>query len=165
MFEQDYFETSRSNYGEVGGYWTTPQPWHEERVNRILELSPTSVLDVGAANGLIVTMLRSHGIEAIGVDISRYMLDNALTPYLVHGSAVSLPFGTGQFDLVTSADLLEHIPEDDVRLAIVELRRVGHRNMHDICTVDTGHDDTHVTMKPLEWWLSRFPGAMLKTTN
>jgi len=41
---------------------------------------------------------------------------------LVHGTAVALPFGTASFDLVTSFEVLDEIPDD--RPAFMEIARV-----------------------------------------
>lgn len=78
-----------------------------------------SALEVGSGEppGLIVTMLREHGIEAISLD--------GLSACDVPGDMHDLPFADDSFDLVASRHSLEHvlIPY----LALMEMKRVSRK--------------------------------------
>jgi len=85
----------------------------------IARLGIRNALEVGCGEppGLIIAMLRSHGIDAIGLD--------GLSICDVPGDMLDLPFGDKTFDLVCSRHSLEHvlIPY----LALMEMIRVSRR--------------------------------------
>lgn len=89
-------------------------------------------LDVGCALGFLVEALRELGADARGSDISAdaiSLASPAVRPFLSQGDlSKGLPFGDGQFDLISSFEILEHIPPERVPEALKELARVcrGH---------------------------------------
>lgn len=120
------------------------------------------VLDVGCAKGYLVYVLRLRGVEAYGVDWSKYALDQAYPdarPYLVRASATQLPFADKRFALATSFDVLEHQDCGNARLALREGARVSERQLHQ---VNTGRlpewvyegDESHCVKYPLGHWRS-----------
>ena len=77
-------------------------------------LRPQTVLDVGCAYGLLVETLRDRGVEANGMDISAYAIDQArpdLAEYLTVGSILD-PIQQ-RYDLLVSIEVIEHIDEQD----------------------------------------------------
>ena len=107
-------------------------------------------------------MLRQRGFEAYGVDWSQYALDHAYPdarPFLQRASATRLPFPDKHFAVVTTFDVLEHLNEDHVRLALRESARVSERQLHQ---VNTGRlpewvyegDDSHCLKHSLRRWRS-----------
>ena len=82
------------------------------------------ILDVGCGTGTMLSYLASYG-RAQGVDIDEeaigYCRDRGLTDVRL-GSAETLPFEDGSFDLVTVLDVVEHL--DDDAAALREIRRV-----------------------------------------
>jgi SAM-dependent methyltransferase len=87
-----------------------------------------SSLDVGCATGYLVEVLRERGIDAQGCDVSPYAVEHA-TPGAVGHLRVAnlfagLPWPDGAFELVTALEILEHLPPDQVGLALAEIRRV-----------------------------------------
>jgi len=82
------------------------------------------ILDVGCGTGTMLTYLASYG-KAQGVDIDEeaigYCRERGLTDVRL-GSAETLPFEDGSFDLVTALDVVEHL--DDDAAALREIHRV-----------------------------------------
>lgn len=72
------------------------------------------ILEVGCGTGHFTRWLNAQGLRAMGLDSSAPMLVEALrlsSPPCVLGSALSLPFPTGTFDLVALITALEFIPD------------------------------------------------------
>ena len=81
------------------------------------------VLDVGCGAANMTHHLRHYG-QVIGVDTNPKPLEIARARGLDArlGAADALPFGPGQFDLVTLLDTVEHVPAED--RVFEECRRV-----------------------------------------
>ena len=82
-----------------------------------------AILDVGCGNGLFWRALFG-GRPVIGVDFSLRMCVLARAKGLLayHADATALPFADGQFDLIYSAEMLQHIA--DLQTVVSELARV-----------------------------------------
>ncbi len=88
------------------------------------------VLDVGAAQGIYVAALRRAGYDAVGVEpwaearaaAASVGEELGLGLELVDGTAASIPFPDGHFDLVHAQSVMEHVP--DVGAALREAHRV-----------------------------------------
>ncbi len=116
-----YFEAVDKDFGERIRYFGLLATALVQRFH------PRSALDVGCERGFIVNALRETGIEAVGIDISRYALVRGVGKsrgYLCEALADShsLPFKDGSFDLVTSHYVIEHL-ENPSRF-IQDTRRV-----------------------------------------
>lgn len=93
------------------------------------------ILDCGAGTGTHLSMLRALG-PALGVDLTWTGLAVARAAgerRIAQATATALPFADGSFDLVTSFDMLQCVPDD--RAAIGEMRRVLRRGGHLVVTV------------------------------
>jgi ubiquinone/menaquinone biosynthesis C-methylase UbiE len=88
------------------------------------------VLDVGCGKGFLVKdlMVECPGLEAFGVDISRYALmhcERDVAGRLQLGSAESLPFPDRSFDAVISINTLHNLSRERVIVAIKEIERLA----------------------------------------
>ena len=131
----------------------------------------TSVLDVGCSSGGSLGALEGFrsGIKTYGVDISFFAAKNGYTlgRDIVCGSACNLPFKDKAFDLVISADCLEHLSLEDVDKMIAEIARVTKEYV--FLKISTKQEvaawskivkeDLHKTIMPLKWWLNKFFNA------
>jgi SAM-dependent methyltransferase len=89
-----------------------------------LVFGPKRVLETGCAMGLLVKAMRGRGLEADGIDFSRWCVENAhpAAREWVRWGDVADPstLGTG-YDLVLALDILEHLPPDLVPRALANL--------------------------------------------
>lgn len=88
--------------------------WRVSYYSKRLPGDAKRLLDLGCGNGYAVTAWRSIGVQAFGVDISRYRLARWVAEHrerrpLVLADARSLPFRPGTFDVVISSGMIEHV--------------------------------------------------------
>ena len=133
----------------------------------IADHHPTSLLDVGCAQGWTVEHFSMLGVPSVGVDVSSVAVQRGrrIGRDLRLASAVDLPFADRQFDVVLSTDCLEHMRPEDAPLAVAEMARVSARLV--AVKVNPREDRNrwwkwmagtplHLTCEPVEWWLARF---------
>lgn len=96
-------------------------------LNKLLE--PSSVLDLGAANGICLKEWEqiSNIEKTIGIEISRAIIDKKIcqSEIVCQNILDGLPFEDNSFDLVTLFDLPEHILKDDQDRFWNEVTRVA----------------------------------------
>jgi ubiquinone/menaquinone biosynthesis C-methylase UbiE len=86
------------------------------------------VLDVGCAKGFLVKDLLALGIDAYGLDVSRYALMHCEPEAIgrLHlGSADSLPFPDDSFAAVLSINTIHNLPRDRCAIALSEMQRLA----------------------------------------
>ena len=66
-------------------------------------------LDIGCAHGYVVEVLAQLGYESYGVDISPIITKGG-EGFLLRASWLNLPFPPESFSLVTSFEVIEHLP-------------------------------------------------------
>src|SRR4029077_7447679 len=89
---------------------------------------PVRVFDAGCAHGFLVEALWDRGVEAYGRDISDFAISQVradIRPFCTVGS-IAYPV-TGDYDLVTCIEVLEHLPEQQALLAIAGIGAATHR--------------------------------------
>jgi ubiquinone/menaquinone biosynthesis C-methylase UbiE len=87
-----------------------------------------SLCDVGCGNGLFLKYLAGQHPELIlhGVDRSKAALNHVTAPKTL-ASITSLPFGDASFDTACCLEVIEHLPEQQYRVALSELSRIAAR--------------------------------------
>lgn len=90
--------------------------WYQ--VDRVLSGPPGAVLLVGVGSGVTVRELRARGRQVTTLDV-----DTELEPDVV-ASVAELPFEDGAFASSVCCQVLEHLPWEQARVAMAELRRV-----------------------------------------
>jgi len=109
------------------------KPAELERAMQIRGLIPMGVrwvLDAGCGSGVVANLLSDY--QVIGLDFSHVALQFVARDR-VEGDLNCLPFVGGQFDLVVSSEVLEHIPYRNYQGVLAEIARVA--NAHLIVSV------------------------------
>jgi len=81
------------------------------------------ILEIGIGMGLTTWIMRRWGL-----DVSTLDLDPALAPTCT-GDVRAMPFADDSYDTILIAEVLEHLPIDDLPRCLAELRRVSRRNV------------------------------------
>ena len=128
---------------------------HGARAVRIIQKwgSP-SVLDVGCGYNEFAAQLKHAmpSVRAIGVDPACPGAD-------LTAEATRLPFGDKEFTVVTSFDMLEHLPECEVETALAEMARISNAFIFSISYVPSVNkwkgQTLHPTVRPETWWIEK----------
>lgn len=129
-----------------------------------------SMLDAGTGNGHLVRLMRKHGKNAWGIELSEAALKQECLDLLEKGVVeagvlTNLPYADNSFDLVFSADVLEHIHEDEADRVVSELVRVSRRHLflsislkpHTKVSADNDAEaNRHTMLRPRSWWEAIF---------
>ncbi len=107
----NYFSLGYNDKGRWASYWI--------QIKEVLKLNPKKVLVIGKGDGVIPTYLKNLGLEISTLDI-----DSSLGPDIA-ASVLHMPVGDNSFDIVLCAEVLEHLPFDDFRSALSEIKRVA----------------------------------------
>jgi len=122
----------------------------------VTDIEPRSVLDAGCAMGFLVEELRNLGVEAYGVDVSEYAIENvhaSIKDYCWQGS-IADPFPQS-YDLIVCIEVLEHMDPKHGEDAIANLCK----HTDDILFSSTPFDfkeATHYNVRPPEYWSQLF---------
>lgn len=127
IFNKSYFQGKHSNF--IEGYETNKNLIRKFIKKIIKKYNPRRVLDVGCAMGHYIAELRKNNIEAFGIDVSEYAINNSLEPIKQFISQIDLisedlPFSDEFFDLVICLETLEHIPLSKLENVINRIQKV-----------------------------------------
>lgn len=85
------------------------------------------LLDLGCGRGYLTGYFLKHGINAVGVDISKIGIKSAKkrvpSGSFIWADGVKLPFREACFNTVISNDVLEHVPYDLAKPMLKETKR------------------------------------------
>lgn len=142
--------------------------------NNLGNLSGKSILDVGCGEGGLLIALKNKGLQVLGVDLSKTALEIAHLQLSCRESVGNpsilgqaeghhLPFRDNTFDLVTSVDTLEHIP--DLPGFLGEIKRILKKGGHFYANTPNRHwpYETHCRMYLLHWLPRRLRPPIIKT--
>jgi SAM-dependent methyltransferase len=108
-----------------------------------------------------VKCLRERGVEAVGVDISRYAGQKSRQVcggWYVRGVAWALPFKNGAFTAAYSEGTLEHVPEELVPQTFEEFERVSNIRVLAISFCEgEDREGYHLCNHNFEWWWQHIP--------
>ncbi len=117
---KEYYHLERKNW-----WFTVRRKILKERVAHLLgNPQNLSILNTGAATGSTSEMLTAFGnVVSLEYDAECCAFTREfMSPPMVLGSILDLPFGSESFDLVCAFDVIEHV-EDDAK-AVAEMYRV-----------------------------------------
>lgn len=141
--------------------------WLLEELDAINSLGSESLVELACGNGLFLAEAASHWKVVSGVDWAR---SPNITKVLDSHSNVRFfqadirewtPDQT--YDLVVSADFLEHLNLKDVKELIPRLDSLGKINYHKIACYDDGH--SHLSILAADVWLNLFRDLTGKDYN
>lgn len=172
FYDREYYERKKGEY---------PFSYTESFVGNLIQnivnlyralsikifLNPKNCLDVGCGTGRLVHYLRRLGIEAYGIEISKYALQIAtkeVKPYLKYGDITKIPYDDNNFDLVLTFDVVEHVERSKLKKALEETVRVSRKwILHKIYTVENhwitlfhGKDFSHLSVLSSSFWVNMF---------
>lgn len=154
LFDAHYFAHGCGEPYERNEIWLSLFRKFAEHIAR--EIQPETVLDAGCAMGFLVECLRDQGVEAYGVDISQYAIQNvhpSVKPYCWVASITdAFP---QKYDLIVSIEVLEHLSPEDARTAVENICR----HTDDVLFSSTPNDykeATHFNVMPPERWAELF---------
>jgi len=129
----------------------------DQIAKRIIEQSePKTVLDAGCAWGFLVEGFRNRGVDAFGVDISEYAIQNVhpdIKSYCRVGSIVE-PF-PNRYNLITCIEVLEHLPQPEAEKAIENL--CAHTDEIIFSSTPFDYKEvTHFNVHDPEYWAEQF---------
>ncbi|WP_161604526.1 class I SAM-dependent methyltransferase [Roseiconus nitratireducens] len=124
--------------------------------------SVDSVLDVGCGSGAVMAALRANGVRTIGLEYSQAAIKICHEKGLeVHEFDIegAPPRDLGEFGLVLSTEVAEHLPEDCADRYIRLLAGYSSRWMV-ITAATPGQGGTdHVNEQPHSYWIEKFEQA------
>lgn len=131
-FNSQYFTSGSGGFGGYSGF--TDTRLNALSAQRIRELKPTSVLEIGCARGQVLWYLENAGIPCRGLDVSSHAYLTRVTNSVQEWDITQTPwpFKNGQFDVCFSHQVLELIPEKSLRAVLSEIHRVSRRGLHAI---------------------------------
>ncbi len=122
----------------------------------VSDIRPTTVLDAGCAMGFLVEALRDRGVDAVGVDISEYAIQQVrpdIHPSCWVGSLLDpLP---QKYDLIVCIEVLEHLSPSEAEQVIENFCQ----HTDDVLFSSTPFDYkevTHCNVQPPDYWAELF---------
>ena len=166
----DYGDAYYRNYhGASEPYdWNTPA-WRDfftgaaERIRSIT--NPGRVLDVGCAHGFLVHAFVLNGVDAYGIDISEHAVESAQPEVRDRLSVMSAEKLTGEWDLITCIEVLEHMSSADVEATIDAMCAATDRIL--ISSTPGDFDEpTHINVRePAAWAASLAERGFFRRTD
>ena len=142
VYTRDYFAGATRGFGYVN-YDSDKVPMAATLHGYLRAIAPlvprrSTLLDVGAATGVFISLAQQHGFDARGVEISDYAAQEARLKgvAVATGTLADVP-PRQRFHVITMLDLIEHVPDPRDELAFAH-ERLQDRGVLAISTLDAG---------------------------
>ena len=164
-YDIHYFDGKLGN-PHPEGYWEYAlSDWMSGEIQRyLLSLNPAvmankKVLELGCAKGYLVEYLRNLGIDAYGIDISQYAIDNTPIPdYVTLGDIYDLSaYSNKEFDWVYSIRLLPCLDPATIPDLITNITKISKNQLHIIDEPSYGSTDYYNLQTKETWANYSFP--------
>ncbi len=156
-YDEEYYKNFAYANGmayERGNGWEEVFGNHADRI--VKEIAPKKTLDVGCAKGFLVEALRDRGVLAYGIDLSEYAVSKVREDIRQYCKAKSVLELAGEtYDLITCIEVLEHLPQEQVPLAVKRLCEAS----DDILFSSTPFDyaeESHLAVHVPSYWAEQF---------
>jgi SAM-dependent methyltransferase len=122
----------------------------------VAEISPRTALDAGCGIGLLVEALRDRGVDAWGIDVSSYAISQVRDDLAEYCRVASITDELdGQFDLIISIEVLEHLPEHLAHTAVANIAAHCDDVLFSSSPSDF-RDPSHQNVQPPGYWVRLF---------
>lgn len=91
------------------------------QLRMVVDLKPETVLEIGVGNRVVCDTLRKLGVKVTTLDV-----DEDLKPDII-ASVTLMPLADAFFDVVLAAEILEHLPWEELPKALSEIHRVSRK--------------------------------------
>ena len=113
------------------------------------------IVCIGSGNAYEAVWLKINGYDVTTLDYIAPDIE-FLKGHQVVGECQRMPFKDDEFDYVMCCEMLEHIYPKDIPVCLKELYRIGKNYIFSIADMkDPYKYDSHVCVKPFEWWFKK----------
>jgi SAM-dependent methyltransferase len=149
-YDISYFLSLNVPGGPTGEFWSDLA----SRFSGSNAITNKQVLEIGCAKGFFVKDLRDLGVDAYGLEVSQYAIDNCepgMDAYLTVGDARTYlsNYVRNQWDFVVSLRFLECIDPSDMPSLVSEMNRISKKQVH---IIDTSANALYYEVHDLTWW-------------
>lgn len=159
IYDEDYYKRYIVVDG-AGGYLDSDVQrgiLHDIAYELIMLCKPESLLDVGCAAGYLVEQALWLGVDAFGMDVSKYIIENSVVPEVCIRHDVTKPYPfVRKFDLIVCIEVAEHLTKTDGQRAIRLMCEHANKYIYFSSTPDDTDESTHINVQPPEYWERQF---------
>lgn len=131
--------------------------WLVEDLDIITAITRKSVCEVGCGNGKFLRAASTQCDRIVGMDWAKspQHKDNPENVTFIQADlSRGMPTEAGPYDLICSADFLEHLPQAAVEMLIADMHERAPVNYHKVACYDDG--GSHRTLLSPQGWLKLF---------
>jgi len=158
-------ERSSVEHDIAGGYqldallrgWAPQRAWHRARLDLVAHVLPpvngSLILDAAAGSGIVTWRFPESHIVSTDLRVSACQFVRTHTPgaRATASELCALPFRSGAFSQIYFLEAIEHLSEQDGRVALGELRRVAHAGARCLVTTPNYNSLWVVLERALDW--------------